>query len=162
MQYYLTLRSILRTKPHLRPCLVRCRHCGIYFLTSPSNRGRKDLRCPFGCRQAYRKNESSRRSQEYYRSQEGREKKRQLNRNRSLVAVGLAAKENRDFQANPHPNRLTSCIVGYVRLVVSLIEGRWLSWEEVWELINKILRQHSLERQRRIDYAVGRLNKEPP
>ena len=53
LQYYLLLRSVLRTRPLLRRCLARCRHCRIFFLTHWCNAGRKDLGCPFSCRTAY-------------------------------------------------------------------------------------------------------------
>jgi hypothetical protein len=66
------LRSVLRAKPHLRLGLTRCRHCGILFLTHPRNAGRHDLRCPFGCRQAHRKQASAQRSAAYYRQAQGK------------------------------------------------------------------------------------------
>src|SRR5262249_19646265 len=83
LQYYLLLRSVLRTKPRLRQCLVRCRHCRIFFLTHPCNAGRKDLGCPFGCRRAHRKQQSTLRSVAYYRDPIGKEKKRALNGKRA-------------------------------------------------------------------------------
>ena len=43
----MVLRSLLRQKAHLRPCLCRCRHCRIFFLTHPRNARRRDLACPF-------------------------------------------------------------------------------------------------------------------
>ena len=58
-QYYRLLRSILKSKPHLREFLARCKHCHILFLTHPRNAGRTDLGCPFGCRQAHRKKTQS-------------------------------------------------------------------------------------------------------
>src|SRR5208283_3353462 len=78
-QYYVLLRSVLRTKPLVRRCLVRCRHCRIFFLTHPCNGGRKDLGCPFGCRRAHRKQQSTVRSVAYYRDPIGKKKKQALN-----------------------------------------------------------------------------------
>jgi hypothetical protein len=52
--YYVLLRAILRTQPELRRCWTRSRHCGIFFLTHPRNAGRRDLGCPFGCRETHR------------------------------------------------------------------------------------------------------------
>ena len=51
-QYQLTLDAVLRDRPDLQDCAVRCCHCGIRFFTHPRNAGRRDLRCPFGCRAA--------------------------------------------------------------------------------------------------------------
>jgi hypothetical protein len=82
LSYYVVLRSVVRLKPRLRTCLARCRHCGIFFLTDVRNAGRKDLGCPFGCRQAHRKTQSTCRSVDYYRQVEGKAKKRDLNARR--------------------------------------------------------------------------------
>jgi hypothetical protein len=76
------LRSVLRTKPLPRRCLVRCRHCGIFFLTSPCNGGRKDLGCPFGCGLAHQRRQSTIRSVAYYREPNGKRKKSALNQKR--------------------------------------------------------------------------------
>ena len=81
--YYVVLRSVLRSRPKLRPCLSRCRHCRIFFLTHPRNGGRWDLRCPFGCKEAHRKRRSTERSVEYYGTEEGKGKKKQQNGKRS-------------------------------------------------------------------------------
>ena len=72
LQYYFVLRSVLKAKPCLRPCLTRCRHCRIFFLTHPRNAGRIDLGCPFGCQEGHRKRGSTERSVEYYRTAEGK------------------------------------------------------------------------------------------
>ncbi len=78
LEYYLLLRSVLRAKPHLRACLTRCRHCRIFLLTHPRNAGRHNLRCPFGCREAHRRQQSTRRSAAYYRDPDGKVKKSAL------------------------------------------------------------------------------------
>jgi hypothetical protein len=162
LQFYLLLKTIAKNKPQLRLCLARCRHCRIFFFTFPCNRGRKDLFCPFGCRAAHHKQQSHQRSQAYYRTEEGQRKKRELNRKRHLWSARAAAQKKTSsltiFQSKPIPPALAS----HIRLVVSLIEGRWLSGKELWDLIAKILRQHRLPLPRRIDYAVACLNKEPP
>ena len=77
-RYYWVIRLVLKEKPHLRKCLDRCRHCHILFFTHPRNAGRSDLGCPFGCRQAYRRKSSIHRSTEYYRTKEGKQKKKYL------------------------------------------------------------------------------------
>lgn len=77
------LYKIVKEKHHLIGCLVRCKHCGILFLTCPQNAGRSDLGCPFGCRDYHRKADERRRCNEYYRSDEGKLKKRILNSRRN-------------------------------------------------------------------------------
>ena len=89
------LRSILRAKPHLRKCLVRCRQCRIFFFTDPRNAGRCDLRCPFGCREAHRRKESNRRSSAYYLGEQGRKyKKRQNQRQTEKRRLRAAAHDS--------------------------------------------------------------------
>jgi hypothetical protein len=83
--YYFVLRFVCSTKPHLRRCLKRCRHCRIFFFTHPRNKGRDDLGCPFGCREAHRKKCSTERSMRYYRTPAGKEKKRRLNGRRRRI-----------------------------------------------------------------------------
>ena len=75
---------MLCNRPQLRGrgLLVRCRHCRILFLTDPRNRCREDLGCPFGCREAHRKQESAKRCAEWRSTDEGKELKSELNRNR--------------------------------------------------------------------------------
>jgi len=162
LQYYVLLRSVLRTKPLLRRCLVRCRYCRIFFLTHPCNWGRKDLGCPFGCRGAHRKQQSTVRSVAYYRDPIGKKKKQALN--------GKRAKPRSEG------NRLRACPAGlesssagwnrlmleYVRLLVSLIEARSVSRAEILQMLQRVLRQHSLGRRRKIDHAVIWLQKHPP
>jgi hypothetical protein len=53
-------------------------------------------------------------------------------------------------------------MVEYVRMVVSLIEVRRVSRRQVLEMLQKVLRQHTMCRRRKIDHAVAWLNKEPP
>jgi hypothetical protein len=67
--------------------MVHCAHCGIRFLTHPRNAGRIDLRCPFGCRRHHRRRCSSQRSADYYRTPEGKLKKRWLNAGRPAGAL---------------------------------------------------------------------------
>jgi len=64
-------------------CLVRCRYCGIRFLTHPCNACRRDLHCPFGCRKEHRRQCANRRSAEHYRTPKGRKHKKARNGQRS-------------------------------------------------------------------------------
>ena len=168
LQYYTLLRSVLRTKPHLRRCLKRCRHCRIFFLTDPRNAGRKDMRkvgrtdlgCPFGCQEAHRKQESTRRSVQFYRDHKDR-KQRQNRKRRSAGSEDKEPKEQAPSgEAVPGP--WPEPIVEHVRVVVSLIEGRRVSREEMVEMLAKVLRQQGMGRRRKIVQAVAWLNENPP
>jgi hypothetical protein len=150
-EYYWRLRSVLKTRPQARAHLTRCRHCRIFFLADPRNAGRNDLGCPFGCQAAHRKTRSIRRSVAYYREPEGRIKKAIQNaRRRKPVAVPVQAAA------------VSKPLVDHVRRVVSLIEQRRVSWREIMEMLERVLRQHSMARRRRIDQALAWLNANPP
>lgn len=185
LDYYLLLRSVLRAKPHLRACLTRCRHCRIFFLTHPRNAGRHDLGCPFGCKEAHRKQRSPQRSVAYYRGKEGQTKKRiQNGKRRALVqeadpqqsapapplSVTAADQDLSTFAcACAHADRCSAAaepwpapMVAHVRMVTSLMEGRRVSREEILEMLARVLRQHRRVRRRKIDQAVAWLNENPP
>ena len=162
-QYYVVLRAVLRTRTDLRRCVARCRHCGIFFLAHPRNAGRRDLGCPFGCKDAHRKRRSTQRSVEYYGTDEGKTKKKIQNGKR----------RQSEARADDHPHhlcvrqerngiRLDTDMVGYVRMVVSLVEARRVSEEEIIEMLVRTMRQHSIARRRRMDYVVAYLKKNAP
>ena len=52
--------------------------------------------------------------------------------------------------------------VAYVGMLLSLIVGRPVGRQEWLEWLGRTLRQHSMCRQRRIDYVVRVLNQRPP
>lgn len=164
LEYYVLLRSVLRAKPHLRACLTRCRHCRIFFLTHPRNAGRQDLRCPFGCRKAHRKQASAQRSAAYYRGSEGKRKKSDLNqrRPRQYCPPKPAPKAPRARAPKPPRPRWNPQMVEYVRMVASLIEGWRVSRHQVLRMLARKLRQHTLCRRRKIDQTVAWLHEEPP
>jgi hypothetical protein len=165
MEYYILLRSILRAKPHLRPCLTRCVQCHIFFLTAPSNRGRRDLRCPFGCREAHRKQASTRRSVAYYQGEDGKKYRRKQNARRQRwkkkgvpapAAVGPVVSETRTAAPWSMP------WLGYLRMVISLLEDRRVPFTEIRTLLRKIWKQHPLTFECARAYALRRFNKSPP
>ena len=162
-QYYFVLRSVLRTKPNLRPCLTRCRHCRIFFLTHPRNAARSDLRCPFGCKDAYRKRSSTQRSMEYYSTEEGKFKKSIQNSKRGN---GRARPNIIQAETGPelvlHEYGFNAQMVCYLRMVTSLIEGRRVSVVEILEMLARAVRQHSMVRRRRIDYVLQYLSERAP
>jgi len=159
LQYYVMLRSLLRSQCHLRRCLRRCRHCRIFFLTHPRNAGRSDLRCPFGCRLAHRKRRSIERSVAYYTTVEGKAKKQMQNgkRVRSGGGGGRAP-----APAEAEALELHAGMVRYVAMVASLIEGRRVSQAEMLRRLVRAMRQHSMARRRRMDYVVAQLQKHGP
>jgi len=164
LEYYWLLRSVLRAKPHLRRCLTRCRHCGIFFLTHPRNAGRHDLRCPFGCREAHRKRASAQRSAAYYGDAEGKSSKSKINqrRPRKYCAPAPPSDRPRAPASQRHPAQWNPLMVEHVRMVASLIEGRRVSRRQVLAMLEKVLRQHTMCRRRKIDQTVAWLNEAPP
>ena len=117
------------------------------------------MRCPFGCRKAHRKQQSTRRSVGYYRTQEGKLKKGIQNGHRHR-------QEKREPERTSLPGsgkgEWDAGIVAHVRMVTSLIEARRVSRDEILKMLARALRQHSLGRVRRIDYIVRQLNKASP
>ena len=53
-------------------------------------------------------------------------------------------------------------VVEYVRVVVSLVEGRNVGPNEILEMLRRAMRQRSFARERRIDYVVRALKENPP
>lgn len=163
-----------------RRCLCRCRHCRIFFLGDPRNARREDLGCPFGCREAHRKRESTRRSVDYYRTPEGKIKKRQHNsrRNRTterrtepvdLDSSDPANQEHRsetqtdgDAKMPAPPRRWAAPLLEYVRVICRLIDGRWFTVDEVLEMLREVWRQRSMVRWRKVDHLIAYLNRGPP
>jgi hypothetical protein len=154
LSYYVVLRSVLRTKPWLRKCLARCRHCGIFFLTDPRNTGRQDLGCPFGCSRAHRQKQSTQRSVAYYQEPEGKVKKQVLNARRRETPQAPAS-------PSPVPPELR-LFLGYLCVMVGLIEGRRVRLWEVIAMLESTVRQHRMVRTRRIDQGVAWLHEQPP
>jgi len=77
---------VLEDHSELRGCAVYCKHCGIRFFTHPRNAGRKDLHCPFGCRECHRRELGKQRSWRHSQKPEAKEKKRLRNMQRSFPA----------------------------------------------------------------------------
>ena len=149
--YYAQMRSLLRERPDLRPCLKRCRHCRILFLTHPRNAGRADLGCGFGCREAQRRQRDIRRTAAYYR--EHPEKKRRQNRKRYLLAARL------EREGGPKPQGKTAVpIMHHVRVIVSLIERRPVGLDEILRMLRQKERQHRMGGRRRPAYGERRMD----
>lgn len=157
--YYGVVRSILRVRPRLLLRLVRCKFCGILFLTHPCNAGRrrKKLHCPFGCRQEQRRRASTRRSVAYYRTTEGRYKRKIQNGKRrgngEEPSAGAATRADSERPA---------CILEHVRVVASQIEGRQVGREEILKTLARTMKQRRRYRAMGINYSEGRSHKAPP
>jgi len=125
-----------------------CCHCGIAFLTDPRNRGRNDIGCPFGCRQAHSKEKSAQRSTNYYRNEEGKQKKKQHNsrRNRQHQCSPLPQQTPPALNQAISPAVIPDSTVDYLRILVSLIERRRVKRREIIDELEKIWRQHSFTR----------------
>jgi hypothetical protein len=147
--YYGLLRSILKAKPGLRRGLTRCRRCGIFFLAHRCNAGRRDLGCPFGCQEAHRREESTKRSVAYYRDETGKMKKRIQNGRRGEPKPAPAETDG--------PGEPSEAMVKHLQRVLGAIEGRRVSREEVLAL-----RQRSLGRWRAVMDNAVRCNERPP
>ena len=178
-EYYFVLRRALRTHPRLRRCLTRCRHCRIFFLTHPRNARRKDLGCPFGCRETHRKRKSTQRSVAYYGGEKGKERRRIQNGNRQFTGMPPVPEPLPEplpeppleappeppsgmGDANARPAPWPTPMLRYLRMVISLIEGRPVSRKEIWEMLGRKLRQHRMAGRRPIDHIIEQLHEYPP
>lgn len=167
MAYYRQLRLLLSDRPELRDLLVRCRICRIFFLTHPRNAGRRDLRCHFGCQESDQARKSVDRSTDYYRSEQGKAKKRELNARRDQGQSGKSPPITTDSRSNaaaqtaplpapalPMPpmvgtplpvagpankpaEHAFSPLVSYLAMLLGLIELRSVMPREVVELLRQ-------------------------
>lgn len=160
LQYYTLLRSVLRTRAELRRCLTRCRHCRIFFVAAACNAGRKGG-CPFGCASEHRRREWRRTSAEYYENPQGKKKKSALNQRRKNKTIPAVEPEPKASPQTP-VKEIPPLLVGYVQRMVSVIEGRPVSREEILAMVVKEKRQHSMVRQRRMEQIIRSLHERPP
>jgi hypothetical protein len=171
--------------------VTSCADCGIRFLTHRRNAGRRNLRCPFGCRQHHRRQRSCQRSTAYYRTAAGKTKKKRLNARRQGRQVLFASPPpTGDSQGlspdppagappasvvSPAPAELRlddvvldessvahSPILPYVRMVVSLIAGVAFTCREVVHLLRRAMRQRSIGARCARDYLLDSWPQRPP
>jgi hypothetical protein len=97
----------------------------------------------------------------------GKNKKRALNGKRTkpkthghCPAAGPSAPSARAPENGSA--RWNTLMLEYVRMVVSLIESRSVSRTEILQMLQRVLRQHTLVRLRKIDHAVIWLREHPP
>lgn len=53
-------------------------------------------------------------------------------------------------------------MVAHIQLVTSLVEGRWVGLAEIFAMLDKILRQHSIDCCIKLPYGGLRRQKNPP
>lgn len=141
LAYYNVLRAAQReTGAVNHGVLTRCVRCRIFFLTDTRNKNRQDLRCPFGCRHFYTRESSDRRSAEYSRSDIGKVKKKHINAKR---------KRTSDREVLPAPATVESAkcqpILSYIAQMLQIITRLHYSTDDIWKIIEPLLRQHSLD-----------------
>jgi len=104
----------------------------------------------------------------YYQSDVGKEKKRLQNdkrrggREQRVAEAVEQAQEQGQSGSGWDGAKMDRVLVSYLAMVISLVEGRRVSREEVGELLSRVVRQHSMARRSRMDYVVWRLNRGPP
>lgn len=143
--YIYVLMGVFEAMPLVKERLTFCVDCAIPFITAASNCGRTDVRCPFGCRDVHRRNQSYKRSQAYYRTKEGKMKKAIQNKKRKKL--GKSAK------AQKKTKRKDEDFEKYLQMVTGLVEQRKVTRTEIRERIKKIrheLRQHPLFKKKKL------------
>jgi len=129
--------------------LAWCRHCRIPFLTAACNRRRKDLLCPFGCRELHQQRQSEQRSRDYYRSDQGKERKRNLNRNRYLKSAAVSKKQNQSLLSAKGSLILWRIsFLRYIRFLMGVLQHQSLSLDQTRAILDAVVkkgRQHSLD-----------------
>ena len=108
----------------------------------------------------------------YYRTEEGKYKKKMHNRNRKVspptsksIQCTEESEKRMTKKLTVKENKESGFDVGmvlYLVMATSLIEGWLVSQEEIVEMLSRTMRQHSMARQRRVDYIVCHLHENPP
>jgi hypothetical protein len=118
--------------------------CGIRFFTDPRNAGRKDLRCPFGCRAEHLRREANKRSDRHLGTEYGRRQKAKRNRERRTQPARRIPEKTPPEPETPED--LGPDMIAHIRVVTSIIERRRVSRSETIELIAWVLSQRRMGR----------------
>lgn len=177
--FYAVLRQVVRQSGG-RLVLSRCAECGIFFSSHSCNRGRGDLRCPFGCRREHERREGIRRSRKHNATRKGRETKAANNqrayygkRGREVpntkwrkVPVEPAVTQSEDMSClddlGPQDREVAGTLALHVREVMWGGTGDWVSPGWVMELLVQLFRRRGLGGAGRFGYFVGQLRQKPP
>lgn len=125
-----------------RLILTACPQCLVTFLTCSSNRGRGDIRCPFGCRDGHKKAASHSRVKAYYSAPEGKSKKQIQNEKRKR-----GRSKDRPCDSPIRSSKVDLYLL-YLQFLLSIISGEAPTLGEVFSLVNRIgavWRQHGLD-----------------
>jgi hypothetical protein len=144
------------------------------------------LRCPFGCRQHHQRQCGNQRSAAYYRTPDGKQKKKAFNARRCAAAGGEQPPPTGPIEeigppgqppADEGPARIELLLEGvvldeamvrnspmlpYVRMVVNLIEATRLGCRQIVRLLLEAMRQRSMASRRRSEYLLDFLHQHPP
>ena len=82
-----------------------------------------------------------------------------INRRRNEVVAEAIANEPSGKSCK---TRVDATTIGHIKLTTSLIEGRAVDLIETTRLVEKILRQLSFEKSKKIGYIHGRSKTNPP
>jgi hypothetical protein len=100
---------------------------------------------------------------EYYKTEEGKFKKKIQNGKRGKAKADLIdRKEEAGRNMVTGKPDFDARMARYLRMAVSLIEGRRVRTDEILEMLARVVRQHSMVRGRRIDYVLQYLKKNAP
>lgn len=141
-RYYRALRRAIIRDATLRQVLYRCPDCHIFFITYWSNRNRVGIRCPMGCRDHYRRQQASKRSTAYYQTDDGKDKKKTINAQRS--SCGGSPRKQAESAVLTDDCRM----LRYLKFILERVDRRRVTSEDIQRLFIEIcdlLRQHSLE-----------------
>jgi len=78
-------------------------------------------------------------------------------RQNHLSEPGLEEKGNDDGGC-----AVDGATVGHIQLVTCLVEGRWVGLSEIFAMLDKILRQHSIDSAVKLPYGALCRRKNPP
>lgn len=94
------------------------------------------MRCPMGCRKNRERITSAERSAAYYRTQAGSNKKKALNRKRSLIS----ASRKKDDSGASHPTEQEALPVQlcYYRWLIQLLDGIRMKQDELKQFCERI------------------------
>lgn len=108
------------------------------------------MRCPFGCRQTHLKRISTKRSIEYYQTPQGKKKKQIQNGHRAQKA---RQETEREEVAKKEGSSLDTTGLVHLQTVISLIEERRVSMQEIVSLLREKMRQHSIGKRQIRGYS---------
>lgn len=128
--------------------IAKCARCDIEFLTSVANRRRDDLRCPFGCRQARKKEQNRKRGRKNYETQNGKEAKQRRNRKRYLKSHS-PPREVPPKLPSEVPFRWSPEIILYLFWIIRTVLGYPITQIQIKEWLMELFDRFSSQRSLR-------------